>query len=142
MNGGYTYPCKSDCIVIYRYEECTRVLIHELLHASCTDNFSNSVEKREAATEAWAELFLVAVLAKGNFKKAIALWKLQEQHIQDLNYTVSTFHSVQSETDYGARYTIMRDAVFKQFNIVYHKYTPKRIQSSRFTSPKLDVYLE
>ena len=25
LNGGYTFPCKSDCIVIYRYEEATRV---------------------------------------------------------------------------------------------------------------------
>jgi hypothetical protein len=142
LNGGYTYPCKSDCIVIYRYEECTRVLIHELLHASCTDNFNSSVEKREAATEAWAELFLVAVLAKGDFKKALELWKIQEHYIQDLNYTLSTYHNVYSETDYGARYTIMRDDVFKQFNIIYNRYTPKRIHISRFTSPKLDIYLE
>jgi hypothetical protein len=141
LNGGYTYPCKSDCIVIYRYEECTRVLIHELLHAACTDDFNKSVEQREAATEAWAELFLVATLAKGDYNKAMELWSIQERYIQDLNYTVSTFHDVKSESDYGARYTTMRTDIFKQFNIIYNRYTPKRIQISRFTSPELDSYL-
>jgi hypothetical protein len=142
LNGGYTYPCKSDCIVIYRYEECTRVLVHELLHAACTDNHTKPVELKEAATEAWAELFLVATLAKGNYRKALELWNIQEHYIQDLNYTVSTFHNVNSENDYGARYTTMRDDVFKQFNILYSRYKPKRINISRFTSPDLDVYLE
>ena len=69
LNGGYTYPCNPDCIVVYRNEEATRVLIHELLHASCTDDHNKPVETKEAATEAWAELFLVALLSKGVIEK-------------------------------------------------------------------------
>ena len=138
LNGGYTYPCKPDCIVIYRYEEATRVLIHELLHASCTDNHDNSVEVKEAATEVWAELFLVALLSNGNKKKAYDLWRIQDHHIQDLNYTVRTFHHVNSASDYGARYTIMREKVFEDYGILLDsKYKPKRIVTSRFTSIKL-----
>lgn len=142
LNGGYTFPCRSDCIVIYRYEECTRVLVHELLHAACTDDHNKSVQQREAATEVWAELFLVAVLAKGDSKKANMLWTIQDHYIQDLNYTVSTFHNVNSENDYGARYTTLRIDVFKQFSVIMEEtYTPKRIKISRFTSPDLDTYL-
>ena len=141
VNGGYTYPCKSDCVIIYRYEECTRVLVHELLHAACTDDFSKSVELREASTEAWAELFLVAILAKGDYAKALELWNIQDHYIQDLNYTVSTFHNVASEKDYAARYTTMRSDVFKQFSVPLSEYTPKRINISRFTAVELDTYL-
>jgi len=142
LNGGYTYPCKSDCVVVYRYEEATRVLVHELLHASCTDNMNNSVEIREAATEMWAEFFLVTLLAKGVLAKAIELWNIQDHYIQDLNYTVRTFHSVNSSQDYGARYTTLREDILKRFKIYLDRnYTPKRIKTSRFTSPLLDKYL-
>jgi len=134
LNGGYTYPCKSDCIVIYRYEEATRVLIHELLHASCTDNHTNPVEVKEAATEVWAELLLVALLGDGDILKTENLWKVQDHHIQDLNYTVSTFYN----NDYGARYTTMRIPVLNSLGMLLDiKYKPKRITSSRFTSEKL-----
>ena len=142
LNGGYTYPCKSDCVVVYRYEETTRVLVHELLHASCTDNMNNSVEIREAATEMWAELFLVTVLADGILAKALNLWNIQDHYIQDLNYTVRSFHSVKSSQDYGARYTILREDILNNYKLHLDKnYTPKRIKTSRFTSPLLDKYL-
>jgi hypothetical protein len=138
LNGGYTYPCKSDCIVIYRYEEATRVLIHELLHAACTDNHTNHITLKEAATEAWAELILVALLSKGSKKKAYELWNIQDHYIQDLNYTVKNFHNVNTFEDYGARYTTMREKVFNDLGIMLDKnYRPKRITISRFTSPQL-----
>ena len=138
LNGGYTFPCKSDCIVIYRYEEATRVLIHELLHAACTDNHKNSVEIKEALTESWAELFLIALLSNGDFKKGYHLWKIQDHYIQDLNYTVRRFHSVNRPSDYGARYTIMREKVFNDLGVLLDRtYHPKRIRSSRFTSELL-----
>jgi len=142
LNGGYTYACKSDCIVIYRYEEMTRVLIHELLHASCTDNMNNSVEIREASTELWAELFLVTILSKGNLAKTFELWNIQDHYIQDLNYTVKTFYFVKSINDYASRYTTLREDIINNFKIYLDKnYTPQRIKISRFTSPKLDKYL-
>jgi hypothetical protein len=88
INGGYTMRCNMKSVVIYRKEEATRVLIHEMLHASCTDDMSKPVEFREAATETWAELFLVAILSKGNYAKAKKLWLIQDHYIQDLNYVV------------------------------------------------------
>ena len=140
LNGGYTMPCNSDAVIIYRYEECTRVLIHELLHASCTDDHSLPVEYREAATETWAELFLVALLSKGT--KINKIWKIQDHYIQDLNYTLSTFHNVNTVEDYGARYTTMREAILHSFSIVLDSsYKPKRITISRFTSPQLDAFI-
>ena len=142
LNGGYTYPCRGDCIVIYRYEEATRVLVHELLHAACTDDQNKQVELREAATEAWAELFLVALMSKGSAKKAHQLWKVQDHYIQDLNYTVRNFHHVNKPEDYGSRYTILREDVFKQFGVKLDpNYKPKRVTISRFTTPELDKYL-
>lgn len=142
INGGYTYPCDSKAIVIYRYEEVTRVLIHELLHASCTDNMNLSVELREAATEAWAELFLIALLAKGSSQKAKQLWAIQEKYILDLHYTLKHFYNVNSSNDYAARYTIMRIPVFEDYNIILSKtYKPQKISICRFTSPDLDKYL-
>jgi hypothetical protein len=142
VNGGYTYPCSSKAVIIYRYEEVTRVLIHELLHASCTDNISLPVEVREASTETWAELFLIAILSKGSIQKAKRLWKIQEAYILDLHYTLQTFYSIHKPSDYVARYTIMRTPVFNQYNIYFSKsYTPKRISISRFTSPDLDKYI-
>jgi len=143
VNGGYTYPCKKDCIVIYRYEEVTRVLIHELLHASCTDNHKNSVEIKEAATETWAELFLVAILSKGDKTLAKKLWQIQDHHIQDLNYTLYNFYNVKTLQDYASRYTILRENILESFGFILDsKYTPTRIKSSRFTSVLLDKYLE
>lgn len=76
VNGGYTNLCSQERIVIYRYEEATRVLLHELLHTACFDT-EKSVEDLEASTEAWTELFLCAILSKGrggSFKK---LWDQQ-----------------------------------------------------------------
>jgi len=141
INGGYTYACRSDAIIIYRYEECTRVLIHELLHAACTDDHSKVVELKEAATEAWAELFLVALLSKGNLQQAYNLWKIQDHYIQDLNYTLKTFYNVHQPQDYSARYTIMRIPVFTSLGIMLDSYVPQRTLISRFTSPELDKYM-
>ena len=142
VNGGYTYPCNSKAVIVYRYEEVTRVLIHELLHASCTDNMSFPVEIREAATETWAELFLIALLAKGSKLKAKQLWEIQEKYILDLHYTLKTFYNIHQPSDYVARYTIMRIPIFNQFNIMFNtSYIPKRVHISRFTSPELDKYI-
>ena len=142
LNGGYTYPCNNDSIIIYRYEECTRVLIHELLHSACTDDHAKDVEDKEAATESWAELFLVALLSKGHMKTAYKLWKIQDHYIQDLNYTLNTYNNVSTPADYGSRYTIMREKVLESFGIILDpNYKPKRVHTSRFTSPALDAYL-
>ena len=97
---------------------------------------------REAATESWAELFLVALLSKGHMKTAYKLWKIQDHYIQDLNYTLNKYNNVYTAADYGARYTIMREKVLESFGIILDpNYKPKRVRTSRFTSPALDAYL-
>jgi hypothetical protein len=80
INGGYTYPCSHEAIVIYRAEDATRVLIHELFHAACSDNPSQGLEQREAETEAWAELFwcgFMACASLGDLKSFRSLVKRQ-----------------------------------------------------------------
>ena len=65
INGGYTYSCNHETIVIYRAEDATRVLIHELQHSCCLDNHALGIDRVEAETEAWAELIYCALLSRG-----------------------------------------------------------------------------
>lgn len=76
VNGGYTNLCSQERIVIYRYEEATRVLLHELLHTACFDK-DKDVEDLEASTEAWTEIFLCALLSKGKSPVFSSLWLKQ-----------------------------------------------------------------
>ena len=65
INGGYTYPCDPHCVFLFRAEDATRVLIHELQHSACCDNTALHLEQREAETEAWAELLWTAFMSRG-----------------------------------------------------------------------------
>ena len=78
INGGYTYPCDPNCVFLFRAEDATRVLIHELMHASCCDNTALHLEQREADTEAWAELFWTAFMSQGNLKTLKSLVQKQD----------------------------------------------------------------
>jgi len=116
VNGGYTYPCDATTIVLYREEEAPRVLLHELLHAGCTDNMAHSLEMREVRTETWAELFLVAVFAKGSLRKAASLWRKQSRWIADQEAVLMS-HGVSDASSYCWRYTVGRRAVLKELGI-------------------------
>ena len=116
MNGGYTYPCRPDTVVVYRKEEATRVLIHELLHASCTDNMAEEEPIREALTETWAELFLVALRARGSRRRAATLWRAQSQRIADQEAVLAA-RGVLGPGDYAWRYTVGRRPVLKALGI-------------------------
>ena len=116
MNGGYTYPCRPDTVVIYRKEEATRVLIHELLHAACTDNMADSEPIREALTETWAELFLVALRARGSRRRVATLWRAQAQRIADQE-AVLTARGVLGPGDFAWRYTVGRRPVLTALGI-------------------------
>lgn len=137
VNGGYCYPCRPDCIIIYRYEEATRVLVHELLHASCLDPQGAELTLKEATTETWAELFMVAVCSGGNKKEGEKLWCLQSQWIADQNSLLRRDYGVKSSKDYSWRYTLGREDVLKTLHIELP--SAKRIASfsSRLTSPAL-----
>lgn len=144
INGGYTYPCDSTGIVIYRKEEATRVLIHELLHASCLDSADASVEQKEATTETWAEIILVAILSKGDTKKAETLWKLQCQWISDQNSELKTYYNVHTSSDYAYRYTIAREKELKKKGIPLPPASKTNFpfQSARFTTDEFDELLD
>ena len=141
INGGYAYACAPETIVIYREEEVERVLVHELLHAACTDNMENPEWLREVLTETWAELFLVAILANGSLRKAKQLWKIQAQWIANQEHVLTTEYGVLTPDSFPWRYTVGRAAALQNLGI---KLPPPSSQpradlanSLRFTSPAL-----
>jgi hypothetical protein len=141
MNGGYAYPCEPSTVVVYRWEEAARVLIHELLHAACTDAPEDPIEIKEAKTETWAEIFLVAILSAGKPKKFAQLWKIQAQWIADQEYVLSRHHDVMEPSDYAWRYTLARRFVLKEFGcgLPAPSADPRAALggSMRFTAPAL-----
>jgi len=139
VNGGYTVPCSAHGVFIYRLEEATRVLIHELLHAACLDPPHATLPVREATIEAWAELFLVAHRSRGKIPAAASLWKLQSQWIADTNHKALTHNNVKGPDDYAWRYLNGRAGIFKSLGIELPN--PRELPlkaSSRFTHPSLD----
>lgn len=119
INGGYTERCNSQSVVIYRKEEATRVLIHELLHASCTDptGTSTTLPEVEADTEAWAEIVLTAIKARGSQQEFNRLWTIQAQYAVHSAETAATLYKVKSQSDYGWRYLTGRLESFKRFGL-------------------------
>ena len=136
LNGGYTFPCKSDCIVVYRLEEATRVLLHEILHAACLDPPAD-LPLKEATTETWAELFLVALCSGGSMKKAAELWALQSQWISNQNYKLKTQYGVKGPEQYAWRYTVGRELILRSLKVDLPEPISSRTSSSRLTSPDL-----
>lgn len=142
VNGGYAYACQPETIVIYREEEAARVLVHELLHAACTDDMKNPEEMREVLTESWAELFLIAVLAKGSLTKAKKLWRMQAQWIIDQE-TVLKGYGVLTPLNYAWRYTVGRREVMEGMGLRFPAASADPMfvlgGSLRFTSPSLSL---
>jgi len=103
VNGGYTNLCSQERIVIYRYEEATRVLLHELLHTACFDK-EKEVEDLEASTEAWTEIFLCALLSKGKSGAFSSLWLKQCKWIHAQCEMLEKSGSVNGPKDYAWRY--------------------------------------
>ncbi len=137
LNGGYSYPCRKDTIVIYRLEEATRVLIHEILHAACCDPQNEELPRKEANTETWAELLLVAILSKGSEREAKRLWNIQSHWIANQNTILRNRFGVANPEDYAWRYTLGREEVLESLKIELPEATNLRIRSSRLTSPEL-----
>lgn len=143
VNGGYTQACNPSAVVIYRYEEGSRVLLHELLHAACLDNMNDEEPVREALTETWAELFLIAVQAGGNKKKAQRLWAIQSQWIADQAAVLEGEYGVSTPMDYAWRYTVGRREILNRFHISLPApscYPKEALQNSlAFTAPALNT---
>jgi hypothetical protein len=115
INGGYAFACQPSTIVIYREEEAPRVLVHELLHAACTDDMRQPEEIREVLTESWAELFLIAILST-TLAKAKKLWAIQAQWIIDQETLLKSM-GVTKHTDYAWRYTVGRREVLESLGL-------------------------
>lgn len=147
VNGGYTTRCSSEGIYIYRVEEATRVLIHELFHAACLDPdpAKTSLPVLEATTETWAELLLIAFRSKGSRVKAQRLWAAQRLWIQTTNRHAAKFHSVKNEKDYAWRYMNGREIIYAQlgFDLGSSRQlgggSLEDVKSSRFTAPELGM---
>jgi hypothetical protein len=133
INGGAARSCEPNSIIIIRKEEATRVLIHELLHAACTDDMTRKTDDIEGWTEAWAEWFLCAIIAKNNIKFD-SLWRKQVAWaLAQADECYKRGH-IRSINDYGARYIVRRINVWKQLGII-PKYIPRipEVKSLRFT---------
>jgi hypothetical protein len=143
VNGGYTRPCSTHGIFIYREEEATRVLIHELLHAACLDEQGPawSIPLREAQIETWAELILVALKSKGSAAAAKRLWTAQSHWVADTNWKARTLNNTEDITDYGWRYLCGREQMYARLGV---SLPPPRAaaasvnRSLRFTTPLLE----
>lgn len=139
INSGYTIPCTPNQVVIYREEESTRVLIHELLHAACTDNPLHDDSTRESLTEVWAELFLIALCANGSKQKAMALWKSQSQWISNQHFLLTTQYGVKDSSVPSWRYTVARKGIFESMGFSFPRPRGLAAQGSSlsFVCPEL-----
>lgn len=136
INGGYTYRCDPETIVIYRAEDATRVLIHELQHSCCLDRVENGVDEIEAETEAWAELFYQAILSRGQKYMFKDLIKRQSEWMRKQNVKVK--YHMRSQKDFPWRYTIGKQEVWEKWGILSHEDLQppiKEVDSLRLTYP-------
>ncbi len=117
INGGYTYPCNPQSIVIYRREEVVRVLIHECYHASCSDPKNMDIPYVEADTEAWAEIVLCALGARGREDNFRRLWKAQSSYAASQAAQLSNLYNVKGPGDYSWRYTIGKLGVWSRLGL-------------------------
>jgi len=129
INGGYTYRCNPETIMIYRAEDATRVLIHELQHSCCLDRDKHDLDEKEAETEAWAELFYVAILSKG--KKFIFndLLRRQSEWMIKQNKKVKQHMNNPDSREFPWRYTIGKEEIWERWGIL----------SIDFMTPYIDV---
>lgn len=117
INGGYTYPCNRETILIYRAEDATRVLLHELMHSCCLDNQALGVDQVEAETEAWAELVYVALLSEGDPAVFQDLLGRQRTWMVSQNEEVKKHMSNPSSREFPWRYTIGKEEVWRRWGL-------------------------
>ena len=125
---------------LYRVEEATRVLVHEIFHAACLDPdpATTPVPILEATTETWAELLLIAFRSGGNRQKAASLWNAQKAWIQKTNHRAKTKHAVRNQRDYAWRYLNGRTDVYAKLGFDLGGGMMGGGNSSRFTTKELD----
>lgn len=135
VNGGAAMRCDPRSIVIYRKEEATRVLIHELFHATCSDPYHKEIPQIEADTEAWAEMLLCGMAARGRTASWVKHMRQQIDWSVKQAATLRDRHNVRSYKDYSWRYLVGRLEVWRRLGIpvpsVPNQYEP--VKSLRFT---------
>lgn len=120
INGGYTYPCKTNFVCIYRAEDATRVLLHELFHASCSDNMEDGLDLVEAKTEAWAELIYAGFLAHGGRPDMMKNIRRQSDWMRAQNGVIKNHHMEskgENPHEFPWRYTIGKEQIWKTWGI-------------------------
>lgn len=117
INGGYTIPCRTDSIVIYRAEDATRVLLHELQHALCLDHPERGLDQVEAETEAWAEILYTAFLSRGDPSRWKTLWARQWNWLTAQNRRVEQHFpsSPSSPFPFPWRYTVGKEETLRRW---------------------------
>ena len=138
VNGGYTTGCSTNGIYIYRKEEATRVLIHELMHAACLNEPGWEIPRVEAMVETWAELILIALKSKGVATVAKSLWAKQAQWVSNSN-RVARANAVHDESDYAWRYLVGREEMYARLGMALPVAMGHPSKSTRFTDPVLEV---
>lgn len=118
INGGYTYPCNRQTIMLYRAEDATRVLLHELMHSCCLDNHKLGVDRVEAATEAWAELIYVALLSRGKEHEFMTLLHMQSIWMIKQDELVKKHMKDPESMEFPWRYTIGKEELWRKWNIL------------------------
>ena len=137
INAGYSYLCQKSLVVIYRFEEATRVLLHELLHTACFDN-GKDTEDLEASTEAWTEILLCALLSKGSVKKFNQLWLKQCEWIVGQTALLQKSYNVNTRNDYAWRYTLGKHLKLIEMGFMV-KCKPYANPGLRFTTPEWNL---
>ncbi|NBO71673.1 MAG: hypothetical protein EBU66_13635 [Bacteroidetes bacterium] len=139
INGGFSYICHQEVVVIYRFEEATRVLLHELLHTACFDK-EKSVEDLEVHTEAWTEIFLCALLSKGSSTKFNTLWRKQVAWMTEQANSLRVERNVHGPRDYAWRYMTGKMALLNTMGFLrgYMNMATVPTISLRFTTPEWD----
>jgi hypothetical protein len=124
VNGGYCIRGQPGTVVIYRAEDATRVLIHELLHATWSDSrHAAAVPHIEAETEAWAEIIYSLLLdGREGLQRQLEYAVNQNQLLRD-NY------GVHGPRAYAWRYTVGREAVWRRLGLLTgHPMVQARVQ--------------
>jgi hypothetical protein len=142
INGGSAYRCEPASILIVRKEEMTRVLVHELFHAACSDDMNHDIETVEAHTEAWAEFMLAAIMSRGLQPRFCKLWPYQVAYAEKQAALCHQRGNIRDPKDYGCRYITMRiDAWHKEGLYPTCPLPPPskvKVNTLRFTSELLD----
>jgi hypothetical protein len=138
INAGYSYICKQSLVVIYRFEEATRVLLHELLHTACFDHEKETVNL-EASTEAWTELLLCAILSKGSRATYDKLWKKQCSWIEAQTKLLRYKYNVNTPNDYAWRYMVGKHEKLESMGLMEKCPPYKGKIGLRFTTPEWEI---